>query len=143
MYNVLMPIHKDETRTQRQVSAVGDLPVRAGSVTVTLLYVFEELEADLGGTISLKEYGEVPEVVTHARGRLEGRGLTVEALVAEGRPDDVIVSLATEQNMDHIVVGGRSRSPTGKALFGSVIQSVILNSEVPVTVVPESDEGGK
>lgn len=56
-----------------------------------------------------------------------------------GDPTDEILSLAEEVNPEYLVIGGRKRSPTGKALFGSVTQSVILNAERPVvTVMAES-----
>ncbi|MFC6613593.1 universal stress protein [Halopenitus salinus] len=138
MYHILIPVRKDETRTRRQVNAVSDLPVRSEEVSVTVLYVFEEIDSDLGGTLSLQEYDDVPETVTWARDALEDEGFDVDALVAEGHPDDAIVSLASDRDVDQIVLGGRKRSPTGKAIFGSTVQSVILDADVPVTVVPEA-----
>nr|WP_240550491.1 universal stress protein [Halomicrobium salinisoli] len=125
----------------RLVTAVEDLPVRTEAVSVTLLYVFEELETELGGTVSLREYSDVPDVMAEARERLERADVPVEALVAEGSAEEVIVSVADDRAVDHVAVAGRERSPTGKALFGSVTQSVVLNADVPVTVVPESVDG--
>jgi nucleotide-binding universal stress UspA family protein len=40
-----------------------------------------------------------------------------------------------EVDADLVVVGARKRTPVGKAVFGSVTQSVVLDSPVPVTVV--------
>lgn len=48
-------------------------------------------------------------------------------------PDDIL-QFADEQDCEHIFVTGRKRSPTGKAVFGDVAQSLILNFEGPVTV---------
>ena len=46
-----------------------------------------------------------------------------------------IVELAETVEADMILVGGRKRSPTGKAVFGSTAQEVLLNSPCPVTFV--------
>lgn len=46
-----------------------------------------------------------------------------------------IVSLANEIDADLVIVGGRKRSPTGKAVFGSTAQEVMLNAPCPVTFV--------
>lgn len=141
MYNILVPITSDDTLATRQLGAVSDMPLQSDSVTVTLLYVFEELDSGLGGPVSMKEYSDVPETVEAARERLAETGFDVDALVAEGDPDEEIVSVARERGADHVVLSGRRRSPTGKAIFGSVTQSVILNADVPVTVVPEPSDG--
>lgn len=48
-----------------------------------------------------------------------------------------LLDYADEVDASYIVVGGRKQSPVGKAVFGDVGQSVILNSNHPVVVVPE------
>lgn len=55
------------------------------------------------------------------------------AVGAVGEPADELISYAEDRDADYIVVGGRNRSPVGKVLFGSVTQSVLLDS--PCTVV--------
>ncbi|PSP66736.1 universal stress protein, partial [Halobacteriales archaeon QH_6_68_27] len=45
------------------------------------------------------------------------------------------VGLAAETDADLVVVGGRKRSPAGKAVFGSTAQEVMLESPCPVTFV--------
>lgn len=141
MYNILIPITSDDTLARRQLGAISDLPLQSDSVTVTLLYVFEELDSDMGGTVSMKEYSEVPETVEMSRERLTETGFDVNALVTEGNPENEIISVAREQGADHVVLSGRRRSPAGKVIFGSVTQSVILTADVPVTVVPEPGDG--
>lgn len=46
-----------------------------------------------------------------------------------------LAQIADEADADMVVVGGRNRSPTGKALFGSTSQDVLLESPCPVTFV--------
>lgn len=78
-----------------------------------------------------------------------GRHATVKALQSELEDEDVdyeirgavgehgttIVDLAENVIADRVIVGGRSRSPTGKAVFGSTAQEVLLSSPAPVTFV--------
>lgn len=53
-----------------------------------------------------------------------------------GDPADQILALADSIDARFVVLGGRKRSPTGKALFGSVTQSVILSADRPVVTIP-------
>ncbi|GGN23033.1 universal stress protein [Halarchaeum nitratireducens] len=65
--------------------------------------------------------GDVPATITPA-GRI-------------GDPTEEILDDAASVGPRYIVIGGRKRSPTGKALFGSVTQSVILSADHPVVSV--------
>jgi nucleotide-binding universal stress UspA family protein len=52
-----------------------------------------------------------------------------------GDVGDAIVDLTDQLGPDLLVVGARRRSPVGKALLGSVTQTIILEANVPVLVV--------
>lgn len=65
------------------------------------------------------------EAVAEGARDVDTRGLV-------GNPAKRIVDYAEEHDVRYIVVAGRKRSPTGKAIFGSVTQSVLLNAPCPV-----------
>ncbi|WP_435185606.1 universal stress protein [Halobellus sp. EA9] len=52
-----------------------------------------------------------------------------------GNPIEEILDVASRKDPRYIVLGGRKRSPAGKAIFGSVTQSVLLEAERPVVTV--------
>ncbi|WP_049987078.1 universal stress protein [Halobellus rufus] len=56
----------------------------------------------------------------------------VTAVGRIGDPASEIVTYAEETDARYIVVSPRQRSQTGKMLFGSVAQSVLLNANCPV-----------
>lgn len=49
-----------------------------------------------------------------------------------GDPANEIIEYANEQDARYIVMAPRGRSPAGKALFGSVAQSILLEANCPV-----------
>lgn len=65
---------------------------------------------------------------------IEGHQFSVEvkAVGRIGDPADKIVEYAESQDARYVVVSPQQRSPTGKVLFGSVAQSVLLNADCPV-----------
>lgn len=66
----------------------------------------------------------------------------VEADRVVGRVGDAsgeILDYADDTDARYIVVGGRKRSPAGKAIFGSVSQSTLLNADRPVVVIMASE----
>lgn len=69
--------------------------------------------------------------------RLEATGVrhTVRRERATHTPADEILATAEEVSAELIVIGLRRRSPTGKLLFGSTAQSVLLGAECPVLAV--------
>lgn len=49
-----------------------------------------------------------------------------------GDPAEEILAQAEAADARYLVIGGRKRTPAGKALFGSTTQTVILDSDRPV-----------
>jgi len=64
---------------------------------------------------------------------------TVEARLSNGESDgDRVADIADEMAADLVIVGGRGRTPAGKAVFGSTAQTVMLTAGCPVTYVRSS-----
>lgn len=140
MYEILLPISRAEAGARLQAETIVEMPLALDEVSVTVLHAAEAIESEVGGTVSPAQTDEVPDSVHAATDVLEDAGVDVDAVVAEGNLADTVHSLVDERDVDHVVVAGQRRSPTGKALFGSDVQSIILNSAVPVTVTPDPDE---
>lgn len=74
------------------------------------------------------------EIATEVAQRAESKGLEAVSAVSSGDPADSILNYIDEEDIDLVVIGARKRSPAGKLLFGSVTQSIILHTEIPVVV---------
>ena len=80
---------------------------------------------------------EAEENLEKASQAVTAAGITNEAhLLIQGRTaGENLVSFASENNCDHMILGVKSRSKVGKILFGSTAQYVILKAKCPVTTV--------
>lgn len=63
----------------------------------------------------------------------EWNDVTVQGRV--GEPVTEILSEANRRGARYLVIGGRKRTPVGKAVFGSITQSILLNADLPVVTV--------
>lgn len=133
MYHVLVPVDADEDRAMSQARYVAKLPHADEAVEATVLFIFgpdDDVPREWEGFKSATRVGSV----RHATEYLEDHGVEVEVVDESGDTAEFILREAEERAVDAIVLGGRKRSPAGKAIFGSVTQSVILNTDVPVVV---------
>ena len=70
-----------------------------------------------------------------ARERAEAAGATVTTEIETGRPAGVIVECAEKEGVDQVVMGSHGREGVSRLLLGSVAETVVRRSPVPVTVV--------
>lgn len=133
----------DEDRAERLADAVADVAAPTGA-PVVLLHVFTREEFDdVVATLDFEDAGAAEaddvarrrSVVRDVSAVLDDRGIDVTIRGGVGSHGESIVETAEDVGADLVYVGGRKRSPTGKAVFGSTAQAVLLNSPAPVTFV--------
>lgn len=137
MYTVVIPIAGGRGLDAAAYAAA--LPDSEDAVEAVVLNVFEEFEvADEAGVVrsaDLYDESEIPPEVQEAAAFLGERGVDVTVRREHGDPLEEILRVAEAVDADTIAVTARRRSPTGKAVFGSTTQQLILESDRPVTVL--------
>jgi nucleotide-binding universal stress UspA family protein len=133
----------DADRTEVLAEAVTDVAGPTGA-RVVLAHVFTDEEYD--DVLSRLDYDPMDEIdpdevagrhstVRDLTDALDETGVDYEVRGRVGPHGKSIVQLAKEVRADQVFVGGRKRSPAGKAVFGSTAQEVMLNAPCPVTFV--------
>ena len=138
----------DADRSAELAETVLEVAVPADA-TVVLAHVFTKSEYD--DVLTRLEFDrDLDEVdpddvagrhstIRDLQAELDQYGVDYEIRGAVGEHGPTIVDLATSVDADRVVVGGRRRSPTGKAVFGSTAQEVMLSAPCPVTFVRSDD----
>ncbi|MFW5978362.1 MAG: universal stress protein [Halohasta sp.] len=83
---------------------------------------------------SIDELQGIPATVDRAVTEIDDLGIPVDAMTAQGKPTERIVDAAADLEADAILIAGKTRTPVGKAVFGSVTQGVVLESGRTVIV---------
>lgn len=111
------------------VEAVKEANYRGTDLAV--LHVVDSIDADNKEAYRLGVADEIEKVV--GAGPPVSWQLHLET--AGGDLGDALLRLVDAVGADLLVIGARRRSPVGKALLGSVAQTVILEANLPVLVV--------
>jgi len=140
MYHMLIGVDSEMTEPSRVTEAVASIPEAERNIEVTLLNVFKQFEvtgAESGTVDSDQMYDDdsFPETVDVIRDGLDAEGIKTTAIRRHGDVAEEILARGAYEDVNLIIIGGRKRSPVGKALFGSVTQAVLLGADRPVMVV--------
>jgi hypothetical protein len=106
------------------VSEAISIAKRCGSSLIALSVIYSDVD---------KKCAE--ENIKKIKGLAEKEGVKVDALIAEGRPFEVVVNTAKNKNADAIVIGSHGRTALARLLMGSVTERVIGTAECAVLVV--------
>ncbi|WP_153553570.1 universal stress protein [Halomicrobium sp. LC1Hm] len=135
--------HTDSERIDELTETVIDIAGATGA-SVVLSHVFtpeeydnatERLDFSDPADADVDEVTSRLSIVRDVKDSLDDAGIDYRITGRIGEHGARIVDLATDEGADHLIVGGRRRSPTGKAVFGSTAQHVLLESPCPVTFV--------
>ena len=138
----------DADRTEALAEAVAEVAGPAGA-TVVLAHVFTtdeyeevcrrlEFDPDVEA-VDPNAVARRHSTIRELARQFDDADVDVEIRGAVGDHGEAIVELATDVDADRVVVGGRRRTPTGKAVFGSTAQEVLLSAPAPVTFVRGED----
>lgn len=144
METVVLPV-TDHGRWTRAVADVVTT-LEGPDARVVVFYAFTEEEVEsTADNLGVAAEAPDPDVLAS---RKEGVGDALEILADGGVETEVrgavvdeadgeeILNVADDVVADRIYLYSRRRSPVGKAVLGSVVQRVLMNSDVPVVVTP-------
>jgi nucleotide-binding universal stress UspA family protein len=139
MRHVLVPLDDSEQAWEALEHAMWTFP----DAEVTVLTV---IDPTAGFPSGMAAPASAEVWYDSARERAEGRleearrraaeaGVDVDPVVETGRPARTIVGYAEEHDVDAVVMGSHGRNGVVRVLLGSVAETVVRRSPVPVTVV--------
>ena len=138
--HVLVPLDGSPLADDALVHALETFDCR-----VTVLNVVTPMDSPMseGGILepgderqeAAREHAET--LIEQAKSRAEEMGRDIETAVETGDPADSIVDVATESDVDHIVMGGHGgdRHELTRRLLGTVATDVVGGAPMTVTVV--------
>ncbi|MDG5761675.1 universal stress protein [Natronococcus sp. A-GB1] len=136
---------RDEERVADLVDTVKEVVTDNSQVIVVHVFDTEsytetvENIANKGGEyVDPDKLAAQMSVIQAIIGLFEENAINYDVRATTENKGDGIVEIATESDADRVIIGGRQRSPTGKALFGSMAQNVLLNAPCPVTFVRDA-----
>lgn len=145
MSRILLPVDRSD-----HAEAAYRLAVKLfEDSTLVLLHVIDPADASFSAEASVPNIPEdwyetrknrAEEQFAELDALAEEAGLETEHLVETGKPAGTIVDIADSEAIDHIVMGSHGRQGVSRILLGSVAETVVRRSPVPVTVARERED---
>jgi nucleotide-binding universal stress UspA family protein len=149
---ILVPMENEQqqepalTHAQQLAQSTGATVILAWLVPVAASgeHFFQQIQVEPGSSgARRKKRGE--EYLAQAVRPLQDKGVDVESsvVVTPLAPEEAIVNLALEEEIDLIIMATLSQSSVGRFLLGSVEDKVRRRSPIPVLFVNPSPTGMK
>ncbi|WP_135828663.1 universal stress protein [Halorussus halobius] len=138
--NVLVPTDGSPQSDDALVHALEEFD----GGTITVLHVIDPIDAGYNAPVGMpggsEEWYENAQeqseaVFADAQEIADEYGVELDTRQEMGRPARTIVAVAEEDDFDQIVMGSHGRSGVSRILLGSVAETVVRRSTIPVTVV--------
>lgn len=138
-HNILLPVNGTESSDSAIPHALKIAKDNDATVHALCTYTREEgYEGALSVGTAKRREGRLKEraegIVAEVKEQADEEGVDCLPVVQSGDPTEVLLDYIDDEEIDVVVIGARKRSPTGKLLFGSMTQSLILHADVPVMV---------
>lgn len=91
-------------------------------------------DPDRDRAVTVQRSGGIARDIAETVGGLQ----EFEPVGLEGDPATALLEYSAERDAEYIVVSARKRSSLGKAVFGSVTQTLLLEADRPVVAVPHA-----
>lgn len=139
---------RDDDRLDRLAQVVLQV-AKPTDATVVLTHIFtreqfDEVAAGLDDqnatTEDVDAILERHQSVRYLEGVFDDYGVDHEVRGVVKDISDGIIGIAEETDAGRVVISGGTRSPVGKAVFGSTAQRVLIGSPCPVTYVRPQGE---
>lgn len=137
--NVLMVPRVGQVWSQRIVLATDGSPHSAAAAEVARDVA---IQCQMPVTVvsatkkshSAERKDEAQATVEKVTAALKAAGVDCDSLVAEGRPDEVVIETAASHKADLIVVGSHGRTGLSRLFLGSISERIMGQAQCPVLV---------
>lgn len=136
---ILVPLDGSKQAWEACEFAIDEYP----DAELVVLHVINPADAGYSAQASIPSFSEewfehaqseAEQLFADARNLAADRDVVVSSDTVIGKPSRAIAEYADEHDIDQIIMGSHGRSGITRILLGSVAETVVRSSSVPVTV---------
>lgn len=142
---VLVPFDDSEPACDALEAAFDlfpDAAVTALTIVDDSTMTYPPPSSDPNASVGGKLLAGLPAELEHAIEIADRRDERIDTAGRVGSATQGILEYLNRESVDHVVIGSHCRSGLARVLQGSVAETVVRHSPVPVTVIPASTNRG-